>query len=235
MKKVVFAVIALFFIIVGCQDDNSIISPTESIEDASILNKGRVILDRKLYDDDEDDLLYLKDTLNFNGTNKLSDDNYGPFGDYDDYSFFKKKYKVDGKKGAMLYFNEPFTNEKGEFGILNAWLNIPSGAFDGELEFEVIFYLDCYSMELYPSPFTFKKPISLTLFFYNVDLSPNDKLLDFAYLEGRGEDVEYGMKQIDYENGNIFVWDAKLHHFSRYGWTRKREIKRYRHKLLNAE
>ena len=223
MKKVLFATMALLFIIVGCQDDNSILTPSDSIEEASTLKKGRIILDRKLYDDDEKDLLYLKDSLNNNGANKLNDYELGSFGD--NHSFFKKKYKVDGKKGAMLYFNEPFTNEKGEFGILNAWLNIPSGAFDGELEFEVIFYLDCYSMELYPSPYTFKKPLSLTLFFYNVDLNRNDRLLDFAYVEGEGEDVEYRMKKVDYKNGNIFVWDAQLHHFSRYGWTRKREVK----------
>ena len=227
MKKVLFTTIALLFIIIGCQDENSILLPSEDIDEASSLNKGGIILDRKLDDgqDDSEDLFYLKDSLNFNGTNRLNDDRYDPNDGHDDYSFFKKTYKVDGKKGAMLYFNEPFTNEKGEFGILNAWLNIPSGAFDGELEFEVIFYLDCYSMELYPSPFTFKKPLSLTLFFYNVDLSPNDRLLDFAYVEGRGEDVEYRMKKVDYENGNIFVWDAQLHHFSRYGWTRKREAK----------
>ena len=203
MKKVVLTIISALFIIVGCQDDNSILQPVENVHNVSILNKDR----------------------------NYSTQDY----DHDYFAFFKKKYVVDGKKGAMLYFNEPFRNEKGEFGILNAWLTIPAGAFEGELEFEVLFYLDNYSMELYPSPFTFKKPLSLTLYFYNVDLSEKDNLLDFRYVEGAGEDVEYRYKKIDIENGNIFVWDAQLHHFSRYGWTRKREIKRDKYKLLTAE
>ena len=42
-------------------------------------------------------------------------------------------------------------------------------------------------------------------------------------IEGSGEEVKYRYKSIDIENGNIFVWDAELHHFSRYGWTRKKE------------
>ena len=37
MKKVLFTTMALLFIIVGCQDDNSILTPSDSIEEASTL------------------------------------------------------------------------------------------------------------------------------------------------------------------------------------------------------
>ena len=198
MKGLINLIVVAAMLLVGCNDDNSILEPTNDFADNTPLNKIDYNADFDHNDDDDDD------------------------GDYD--WFFKKTCIVDGDKGAILYFYEEFFNEKGEYGRLNAVLNIPKGAFEGELTFNVEFSLENYSMKMYPTPFVFDKPLLLTIFFYNVDLDESAKDLDFAYIDGKGEEVNYKHKSIDIENGNIFVWDAELHHFSRYGWTRKKEI-----------
>jgi hypothetical protein len=210
MKKLLGVILSALFFLVGCNDDSSILDPISDTDDASQLEKGRPILDRDLDD------FFLYDSLNYGKTEKLGDKN-------DNDCFFWKSYTVDGDIGAVLYFYEDFTNKNGEYGRLNAVLRIPKGAFKGELTFDIKFFLDNYSMEMYPTPFVFDKPIYLDLLFYNVDLDPTAKYLDFAYIEGKGEKVNYKYKSVNIKRGNIFVWGAELHHFSRYGWNRTKE------------
>ena len=203
MKKVIFTIIAVLFIIVGCQEKNSILHPESEIESASTLNKGRIILDSKL--DDDDDLRLLDD-----------------FSDETNYKVkYTENFTVDGKKGARLSIKHTWKNDYGMPVTLQADLIVPRNAFEGVLEFDMIFDLENYSMELYPSPFTFDKPVEFSMYFYGVDLSEYAGYnLDFNYLDGEEEELEYFYKDVDIKNGNLVIWGAKLHHFSRYGWVR---------------
>lgn len=105
---------------------------------------------------------------------------------------------------------------------LSANLTIPRNAYKGELTFDIIFDLENYGVELYPSPFTFDKPASLNLIYSWMDLSGIDEnKFVFDYLDGE-ERMEYKSTSYDIVEGFIEVKRAELHHFSRYGWTRTR-------------
>ena len=203
MKKVVLTIMAALFIIVGCQENNSPLEPTNDSIDASVLNKGRVILDRNL--DDDDDLRLLDD-----------------FSDETNYKVkYTDNFTVDGKKGARLSIKHSWKDEFGSPISLTAELIIPRNAFEGVENFDMIFDLENFSMELYPSPFEFDIPVEFSMYFYGLDLSEYVGYdLDFNYLDGEEEELEYYHKDVDFNNGNLVVWGAKLHHFSRYGWVR---------------
>ncbi len=98
---------------------------------------------------------------------------------------------------------------------------IPQGAFKGTMTFDMIFDLENYAMELYPSPFTFDKPVELYMYWYGLDLSSYLGYdFDFNYLDGAGEEIKYDYSKIDIKNGTLVIEGAQLNHFSRYGWTR---------------
>lgn len=191
--------------IIGCQENNSILEPQNEQFDASTLNKGRIILDGKLDDDGDDDLRLLDD-----------------FSDETNYKVkYTENFTVDGKKGGKLSIKHSWKNEYGMPVSLTAELIVPRNAFEGVKDFDMIFDLENYSMELYPSPFTFDIPVEFSMYFYGLDLSEYAGYdLDFNYLDGEEEELEYYYKDVDFDNGNLVVWGAKLHHFSRYGWVR---------------
>lgn len=203
MKKVLLTIMATLFIIVGCQDNSLLLEPTNDNMDASVLNKGRVILDRSL--DDDVDLRLLDD-----------------FSDETNYKVkYTENFTVDGKKGGRLSIKHSWKDASGSPVSLTAELIIPRKAFEGVENFDMIFDLENYSMELYPSPFEFDIPVEFSMYFYGLDLSAfAGAELDFNYLDGEQEDLEYYYKDVDFTNGNLVVWGAKLHHFSRYGWVR---------------
>ncbi len=202
MKKVLLTIIAALFIVVGCQDNNSVLEPTSDSMDASVLNKGRVILPRSGDDDDLRLLDVYSDEINY----KVK---------------YSENFTVDGKKGAKLSIKHSWKNDYGMPVSLTAELDVPRKAFEGVMEFDMIFDLENYSMELYPSPFTFDIPVEFSMYFYGLDLSEYAGYdLDFNYLDGEEEELEYYYKDVDFDNGNLVIWGAKLNHFSRYGWVR---------------
>jgi hypothetical protein len=207
MKVLTILFISLFFLFIGCQDDNSILEPTKNLNDIS-LEKGRPILVRDLDDGLGDDGIKLLDG----------------FEDLENYTLKHSRFfSVKGNSGGKLYVSHSWLDINGKEVTLYAELIIPRNAFKGTLEFDIIFDLDNYAMELYPSPYTFDKPVMFSMFFSGVDLSGyavSD--FDFNYLDGEPEDLVYSTKYVDINEGILKVWDAQLHHFSRYGWTRKK-------------
>ena len=133
-----------------------------------------------------------------------------------------KNFTVDGSVGDTLYVKHRWKS-KGKRVKLSAKLTIPENAYQGELTFKMIFDLDNYALELYPSPFTFDKPLKLDLVFKNVDFTNLDMSNpDFIYLDGE-EKMVYDKIKFDPERGIVEVKGAQLNHFSRYGWTRTRK------------
>jgi hypothetical protein len=201
MKALTILFISLFFLFIGCQDNNSILEPTNDLSDIS-LEKGRPILVRDLGDDGI----------------KLLDG----FEDLDNYNInYSQNFTIDGNKGGRVSVTHSWKDGRGMPVSLKSELVIPRNAFKGELTFDMIFDLENYSMELYPSPFTFDKPVEFSMYFYGIDLSEfRGYDIDFNYLDGETEDIEYYSKDVNFDYGNLVIWGAQLHHFSRYGWTR---------------
>ncbi len=136
-------------------------------------------------------------------------------------SHYSKTYTINGKKGGKIRESHSWVDSLGNSIVMEATLNIPRGAFEGTLTFDIIFDLENLSVELYPSPFTFNKPVFLNLLFEGIDLSESDlNNMDFKYKspDGKVYSVSYETKVI--EQNYLEIIQAQLPHFSRYGWTR---------------
>jgi len=75
----------------------------------------------------------------------------------------------------------------------------------------------------YPSPFTFDQPITANISYTGLDLSNVDvSAISFVYLPPNAAavvPVEYDQLIIDKAAGLIQVVNAKIHHFSKYGFV----------------
>ena len=201
MKALTILILLSVFFMIGCEDSNSILEPTNDLSDVS-LNKGRIILDRKLDDGGFDDKLDLGDVTN--PLIKLS-----------------KSFTIDGKRGGELFVSHSWLNDQGNQVVLYAELLIPRRAFSGTLDFDMVFDLENYSVQLSPTPYVFDKPLNFTMYFTGVDLSTFvDSQPVFDYLDDETESLVYGPTYLDISKGIIKVWDVQITHFSRYGWTR---------------
>ena len=228
MKNLTILILLSVLVLTSCQDDSSILSPNEDISSDELL-KGRPILNYdldsyKLVDDidliDEEEDTIIKSDLTKrenNGHEKLRVKAR-------DFSIkHSKVLTINSDKGGKVYLNHKWKNNNNENSILRATLDIPRGAFENELTFEIIFDLENYAVELYPSPFKFNKPILLNLKFENVDLTNFDpEAFVFDYLDGEQENLKYRSIEVDLETNSVVIIGAELNHFSRYGWTRTR-------------
>ncbi len=126
-------------------------------------------------------------------------------------------YLIDGRNGGSINVEYNWKNAQGQKSKVVAELKIPKNAFSGSKEFSMTFNLNKFSVDLYPSPTTFDKPLLLNLKFKNVNVL--DKDLDFKYLDGN-ENVVYDENIVDVPTGTLEVKKARLNHFSEWGWGR---------------
>lgn len=233
MKKITFITFFTLFLFIGCQDDSSILEPANNFSSNDELSKGRPILSfdsgDKIITDNKDDFGDIEeDEVTKPGLSKRENTEHEKFKSKK--ILVKTKHSkvltINSEKGGKVYLKHKWKNEKNQNAKLTAVLNIPEGAFSGDLTFEIIFDLENYAVELYPSPYKFDKPLLLDLIFENVDLTSFDPtLFVFDYLDGEQENIQYKSIDIRLDNGSVKVREAELNHFSRYGWTRSRTVK----------
>lgn len=230
MKKLVILLLMSLFVFAGCQDDKSILEPSNDYVNYEML-KGRPILSYDLdsykLTDDSDSFDDLEDSdFTITPTELLSKNKNNSFElNIVQPKVTKIKYSqtltINGDKGGKVYLMHKWKNDDGGISQLYAILDIPRDAFDGDLTFEIIFDLENYLVELYPSPYSFDKPVLLSLMFQHIDLSDlNVDNFAFQYLDGENEDILYKNAFANLAQGTITIIGAELHHFSRYGWTR---------------
>lgn len=101
-------------------------------------------------------------------------------------------------------------------------IQVPAGAFTGTKIINAT--LNCMTLyaDFAPTPLTFNIPIYYTVEYTGVDLSgidPNN--LDFYYIDGSGNMVKaiYDEIYVDVANNKLGVINARLPHFSRYGFV----------------
>ena len=201
MRKLVLLLVSILFCLTACSD-SSVLAP-EYDNDSDVLSKK--VVKTKNVDLDDPNLDF---DLNLFDKSK---------------AVFSQTYTVDGSVGDKLYEGYSWRDENGKKVTMAATLEIPKGAYEGELTFDLIFDLENLAVELYPSPFTFDIPVILDLKFSGVDLSDiNEDELTFNYLDGEEEDLEIKKIKINKKKGSLVIQGAKIPHFSRYGWSRRR-------------
>jgi hypothetical protein len=133
-------------------------------------------------------------------------------------TFTKTKKKADGSRGWNITFDHTFSNGVRSYGDLNC----PQNAYEGKLTFSFTLSNEVTVTDFNPSPFTFEIPVEYTIIYEGLDLTginPND--VDFYYVAPGGALVkaEYDRLEVNIATGRLFVLDAKLPHFSRYGFV----------------
>lgn len=195
MKRLLTFALLVGIFFTSCEDGSSIFQPEDDLNGITIL-----FTDENL----EEEITIISEYTNFK-------DN------------FARIYTIIGDKGGKIIEKHTWTNGV-ETLKLEAYLTIPAGAFEDTLTFEMVFDPNLLSVELHPTPFTFDIPIILDLKFKGIseDYEIDSDGLDFQYYkpDGTFEDVDYNSVEWDPIDREIKVFDAELHHFSRYGWTR---------------
>ena len=198
--KTIISLLFGMYLFIGCQDSNNSPLGTEKEDDTIILGA--------------------------NSLNKDSGDDYGEFiynlGDIQDFKVkASKKFRINGNEGGKIELKVSWEFMDGEKVELTAKLKVPKDAFIGDLDFDMIFNLQEYNLELYPSPYTFNIPVELDMKFKNVDVSLfSEEGTEFSYVDNLNENVTVKKNKVDHKKREIEVEDALLDHFSRYGWTR---------------
>ncbi|MBT8386060.1 MAG: hypothetical protein KJO12_01495, partial [Ignavibacteria bacterium] len=133
-------------------------------------------------------------------------------------TFTKTKKKASGDRGWNITFDHFFSSGIRIMGDLDCHKN----AYDGRLTFSFTLSDNEAVIDFNPSPFTFEIPVEYTIIYEGLDLTGvNPEDVDFYYVAPGGGLVkaEYTRLEVDIAAGRLFVLDAKLPHFSRYGFV----------------
>ena len=99
---------------------------------------------------------------------------------------------------------------------------IPIGAFTGVKDISMRFKNENATISFYPH-IVFKKAVKLNIRYTGIDLSDTDTdSVDFVFQneDGSTEQIDYKALYVEPAEGKLELKEAKLHHFSRYGWIR---------------
>lgn len=132
---------------------------------------------------------------------------------------------VDGDLGGDLIFDQSFVDNAGRNISVYAHLTILPNAFSDSRNITMILDPDDASIRFLPH-ITFASDVSLDLKFTGLDLLSlgyaSTGNVDFIYFNDNGttELIENNTSKVKLSQNLIMVQNAKLLHFSRYGWVR---------------
>ena len=132
---------------------------------------------------------------------------------------------VDGVIGDELILTETFTDIAGNEINVYARLRILENSFPGTVTITMIPNVEDLSIQLFPE-MIFNRDIRLDLVFTGVDLEAlgftATGAVEFAFFANNGntELIENDKSLVNIPQKKISVQNAKLFHFSRYGWIR---------------
>ena len=134
------------------------------------------------------------------------------------YSF---SMEISGEQGGTFY--NYFSYEGGIFG--EVWvvstLVFPPNSFTGNKDITKTYNTDYATMEYGPS-MSFNEPVLCDLLYYGLDLTGiNPETVRFVYIRNDGTivDCEYESLTVIVASGLLYVKNAQLNHFSRYGFV----------------
>lgn len=131
----------------------------------------------------------------------------------------KSKY-ISGYYGGSFIEQFEFQCVTGNV-LINSQLVFPAGAFSGGKTITQTFDTETASLEFGPA-MQFSVSVKYTLTVSGLDLTGiNPATLDFVYVAQNGTmtGVEYDSITMDAATGSLKVTNAKLNHFSRYGFV----------------
>ncbi len=132
---------------------------------------------------------------------------------------------IDGSQGGTIAFTKTNVGSNG-VQVVNVNLVFAPGAFEGQQDITVTADFNDASFSFYPHMvFDNNSKVTLNANYTGVDLTNLDlsdlPKIDFYYIgdDGSKELIKNNGTKIDLSSGSIGVKNAKLPHFSRYGWA----------------
>ncbi len=126
----------------------------------------------------------------------------------------KASEKIDGAVGGTIEFEGTISD--GQIKV-EGKLVIPAGAFTGTRNISIKSDKATASFKFGPSG-TFDKPLLFSAKISGLNLNGNNA--GFVYVEQNGGLTNIASDGSGIDNGTLYVINAELGHFSRYGWSK---------------
>jgi hypothetical protein len=131
--------------------------------------------------------------------------------------------EIDGSEGGNITLFNSYISQQGNTVTLSINLDIPKKAFDGVRTITIIADDQYAVLDCNPS-MVFNKSLSLDFSYLGIDpsdLNLSNKHIGFFYLDNNGtfQPVSNSGVIVNPLNGQLSVKNAKIDHFSRYGWS----------------
>ena len=132
---------------------------------------------------------------------------------------------IDGEIGGKLVLDETFINGEGREINVYACLRVLEGSYQGTINISMLANNENVSIQLFPE-MKFNRDVRLDLVYTGIDLEAlgytTTGSVDFACFADNGdvELIENDLSHVNIPQNQISVRNAKLPHFSRYGWIR---------------
>ena len=132
---------------------------------------------------------------------------------------------IDGEIGGKLELDETFINGEGREINVYARLRVLEDSYKGTINISMLANDEDVSIQLFPE-MNFNRAVRLDLIYTGIDLKAlgytTTGNVDFAYFADNGdvELIESDFSHVNIQQNQISVRNAKLSHFSRYGWLR---------------
>ena len=142
-------------------------------------------------------------------------------------SVFTMSQAIDGSVGGRMNMEKYYISDLGDSVIISADLKIPPGAFKGTETITITLDNNYAAFHFYPA-MTFMDTLKLLQSFEGLHLENYPTgTFDFVFISDDGsiELIKKNVVQVVVPQGIVRVQNAKLLHFSRYGWIRKFDIK----------
>jgi len=133
--------------------------------------------------------------------------------------------RINGETGGVIYLTGLHIGPNLSVITMSATLTIPPGAFEGETDITLTADYETPGIICEPD-MEFSIPLELDLLYIGLDLFALQLFpgqVDFGYIGGKDvvfEPCEYDGIDINLLAGLLGVRKARLHHFSRYGYSR---------------
>jgi hypothetical protein len=140
-------------------------------------------------------------------------------------SVFTVSKEIDGSLGGRIIMEKYYLAEDGDSIIIYADLRIPEGAFQGTKIITMTADDEFAAIHFYPE-MVFADTLRLFQHFVGLHLENySSGTLDFVFIQDDGsfELIKKNGLQVVKPHGIVRVQNAKLLHFSKYGWIRKPE------------
>jgi len=135
-----------------------------------------------------------------------------------DYTVYKE---INGGTGGSFWASYSYEGGPNGMVYISSGLNFPANSFSSIKIISKTFSSTGAAMVFGP-PMTFNAPIYYTLKIGGLDLTGvNPETLDFVYIDSNGNmfPCEYDFVRMYQTEGVLMVKNAKLNHFSRYGFV----------------